>query len=252
MKILKFLAGTTLLTVVAVTSFNITYEKVSAIEMEKDKERKKNEVVFRPFINEENYIKNESVIGDKEDEKTKLNVQSNNYIFIGDSRLNTLKDINYKYDFNDVKFISTENADYDWMRNTGLSELNYILNTTSLNYNIVFNPGISDLENSQRYADFFNNLANQHPNHNIFVLNVYPLEEIKAEANNLNVVNNDYIYNFNINLKKSLNENVHLIYAFQELIGNGYETIDGYYLNEDTSDRLLRFIHEHIKSLQVS
>ena len=52
MKIIKFLAGTTLLTVVAVTSFNITYEKVSAIEMEKDKERKKNEVVFRPFINE--------------------------------------------------------------------------------------------------------------------------------------------------------------------------------------------------------
>ena len=250
MKIAKFLAGTTLLGVVAVATFNITYERVSAIEMEKAKEEEKKKIVFRPITIKDEDTKKEEIIEDV-DAGPKLNVKTNNFIFIGDSRLDTLRNVSKNYKFDYVKFISTENANCDWMRNSGLSELNNILNTTSQSYNIVFNPGISDLGNIQRYADFFNNLANEHPNHNIFVLDVFPLDEIKAEENNLNVTNNDYIYDFNIDLKKSLNENAHIIYAFQELILNGYETIDGYYLTEDTSNRLLGVVYEHIKSLQV-
>lgn len=250
MKIIKFLAGTTLLGLMAIITFNITYEKVSAIEMEKAKEQEKNKIVYRPITITEDDNKEKESIEDIDD-GPKLNTISNNFIFIGDNRLDTLRNTASNYNFDYVKFISTENADCDWMRNSGLSELNHILNTTSLSYNIVFNPGISDLENIQRYVDFFNNLANEHPNHNIFVLDVFPLDEIKAEENNLNIIDNDYIYDFNIDLKKSLNENVHIIYAFQELILNGYETIDGYYLTEDTSNRLLGFVYEHIKSLQT-
>ena len=250
MKIAKFLAGTTLLGAVAVATFNITYERVSAIEMEKAKEEEKKKIVYRPITIREENTKKEEIVEDV-DTGPKLNTKTNNFIFIGDARLDTLRNISSNYNFDYVKFISAENADCDWMRNGGLSELNNILNTTSQSYNIVFNPGISDLGNIQRYADFFNNLANEHPNHNIFVLDVFPLDEIKAEENNLNVTNNDYIYDFNIDLKKSLNENAHIIYAFQELILNGYETIDGYYLTEDTSNRLLGVVYEHIKSLQV-
>lgn len=249
MKIMKFLTGTVLLGLVAIITFYITYEKVSASEMEKEKERKKKEIVYRPITITETDDKKEDAIEEHKNEEPKLNIRSNNFIFIGDSRLNTLRNVSDNYNFDDIKFISTENSDCDWMRNGALSELNSILNTTSLNYNIVFSPGVSDLENARRYADFFNSIANEHPNHNVFVLDVAPLDEIKAEENNLNIIKNDSIYDFNITLKKSLNKNAHIIYVFQELIINGYETIDGYYLTEDTSHNLLGFIYKHIKSL---
>lgn len=274
MKVLKFLTGTTLVGVIAIMTFNITYEKVSATEMEKLKEQKKHEIVYKPIT--------DTTIDDKKEEsneninqKPKLNVKSNNFIFIGDDRLNSLKHASMNLDVDYIKFINSKKADCDWMRNRGLSELNHILNTTDLNYNIIFNPSINDLENIKRYVDFFNDLANKHPNHNIFVLDVFPLDEAKledvkekeAESQEIkleynifnnhnfddkdsNTADNDSIYNFNITLKKSLNENVHIIHAGQQLVCNEFKTTDGYNLTDKTSKDLLDFIYKHIKDMQ--
>lgn len=272
MKVLKFLTGTTLIGVIAIMTFNITYEKVSATEMEKLKEQKKHEIVYRPITDTTIKDKKEES-NDDSNQKSKLNVKSNNFIFIGDDRLDSLKYASMNLDVDYIKFINSKKADCDWMRNSGLSELNHTLNTTNLSYNIIFNPSINDLENIKRYVDFFNDLAIQHPNHNIFVLDVFPLDEAKLEDvkekeaesqeikleynifNNFddkdsNTADNDSIYKFNINLKKSLNENVHIIHAGQQLVCNEFETTNGYNLTNKTSTDLLNFIYKYIKDMQ--
>lgn len=249
MKFIKILTTITSLAILGWVSFYITYEKVSAIVMEEAEERKKNEIVLRPIVINEDEDKKEPII--EEVQKEIINVKTDNFIFIGDSRLDTLRSVSNNINFNSVEFITSENADCDWIRNSGLTQLNYILNSMPGHYNIVFSPGIKDLNNVDRYIEFFNDFANQHPNQNIFILDVAPLDEIKALENNIDFINNDDIYEFNIEMKKNLNDNAHIIYAFQELIINGYNTIDGYYLEKDTSLSLLDFIWNHIVSLET-
>lgn len=282
MKVFKFLTGTTLVGMIAVLAFNITYEKVSATEMEKAKEKEKTKIVYKTIIDTstDNLEEKKEELNEDENKQPKLNVISNNFIFIGDDRLLSLKHSSENFDVDSITFINNKKATCDWMRNSGLSELNDILYATDLSYNIIFNPSINDLENIERYIDFFNNLATQHPNHNIFVLDVFPLDEVKLENikeekdkinllsfdkeilehnifndKNLNEcdyneVNNDSIYKFNIKLKKSLNSNVHIIYAGQQLVCSEFETTDGYYLTDNTATELLNFIYNHIKALE--
>lgn len=250
MKLKKTFTLLSTLCLLGYASFYITYEKVSAIVMKEAEEMKKNEIVIKPIIiEEEEEEKEESIIEDENIEK--VNQKTNNFIFIGDSRIDSFKSIAHNINFDSIEFITSENADCDWMRNSGLSELNHILNSNPGHYNIVFNVGINDLNNIDRYVNFFNDLANQHPNQNIFVLGIFPLDELKFEEENDIFINNDDIYDFNIEMKKNVNNNVHIIHTFQELILNGYDTVDGYYLEEETSLSLLNFIWNHVNVLET-
>lgn len=247
MKVAKFFGFLATLSVLGYLSFTITYESVSAVVMKEAEENKKNEVVIRPIIiHEKEEEKSKSEI----DKKEVLNTKTDNFIFIGDSRLGSSSALYNKAGFNSVEFITTDNPDYYWTVNVGADGLSDILENKPGNYNIVFNLGINDLNNIKMYIDFFNNLASKYPSQNIFVLGVGPLDEVKAVENNITNINNDDIYNFNIDMMKGLDENIHIVHVFQELINNGYDTTNGYYLTEDTSMSLLKFIKEHIKKLQ--
>lgn len=305
MRLMKILTLTATLGILGYLSFNITYDKVSAIVLREAEENKKNEIVIRPIDvdeeNEDNTYITEEIEEEIEEEIKKLNIKTNDYIFIGDSRLNALKDISNNIGFNSVNFITSESADCNWINSFALNELDYILNSTNGYFNIIFSPGINDLNNVNKYINLFNNLANKYSNHNVFVLGVGPLDEIKYIKNNvgivnssdmdfiknnivnnespsdnievdennennidndsiynnidfiknnIDIVNNDDIYNFNIDIMKNVNDNVNVIHVFQELMLNGYKTIDGYHLEKDTSISLLKFIKNHIESLQ--
>lgn len=257
MKFKKSLLGVILIIAVAVLTFEITYEVVSANETIKAIEKQKKEVVFKSFIthNEENNINLDKNKDDDKDDLDKMknfiNTKTNNFIFIGDTRLDSLKDVSYSFKFDFLKFITSDNFDCDWVRNKALFELNNILNNTSLSYNIVFSIGINDLENVDRYITFFNDMAKLHPNHNIFVIDISPLDEIKFLEYYDGLINNDDIYSFNRKLTKGLDPDVKLIYSYKELIINGYNTIDGYYFDEDTSLNLMKFIKEYISSFKI-
>lgn len=254
MKILKFFSFLGGLTALGCASFYITYEKVSAIVMEEEKEYKKNEVVFKTFINEIEDEKSETEQKAEEvaEKKETLNVNTDNFIFVGDSRIEDFKSAYKNIGIKTAEFITTENPDYYWMVNMGADSVDSILKNKPGKYNIVFNIGINDLNNAKMYIDFLNHFAHKYPNQNIFVLTIGPLDELKAAENDLTHINNDDIYDFNINISKNLNKNVHVIQVFQELIVNGYDTVDGYYLTKDTSKSLLKFIKEYIKQLQTN
>lgn len=252
MKYFKIVSGALTLGLIAGVAFNITYEKVSAIE--DIKEAQKNKIVIRPYV--ENIYTNNGVLDTgadikKEKSTYKPNVKTEDYIFIGDSRLDSLRELSSM----NYNFITTQELNCDWLRNGGLSQLNSILNTTNRSYNIVFSLGIDDFENVDRYAQFLNDFAYRYSNHNIFVLEIGPLDEHKNTINeikkvDLSTVDNDAIQMFNVELRKKLNNNVCPLFTFQELIGNGYNTIDKYYYDRETSYKILNFIRNHVESLE--
>ena len=249
MKAAKFFGFLATLSMLGYLSFYVTYESVSAIVIKEAEESKKNEIVIKP-IKLEDVNKQEEPKVDIDEEKESLNIKTDKFIFIGDSRLGSVSNLSNEIGFGSVDFITTENVDYYWLVNNGVDSLDYILDNNLGNYNIVFNLGINDLSNIELYVDFFNSLAERYPTQNIFVLSVGPLDEGKAIENDIMHINNDDIYNFNVDMMKRLNKNVHMIHVFQELINNGYNTTDGYYFTEDTSISLLKFIKAHIKKLQ--
>lgn len=254
MKFIKSLLWVLFIMLVAILTFSITLEIVSANEEMKEIERQKNQVIFKSFIDleEENYnnTNNQENMTDVVDMSNFVNVKTDNFIFIGGSRFESLKDLSDNVDFNFIEFITSKDFDCDWLRNSALNDLNKLLHNSSESYNIVFNIGINDFENVDRYAQFLNELADLHPNHNVFVVDVAPLDEYKFSAYYNYPINNDDIYNFNISLKKSLNQNVKMIYSYKELIINGYNSVDGYYFDKDTSIKLLQFIRDTILSFK--
>lgn len=277
MKFIKIFSLLGVLSLIGYISFNITYEKVSAIVMQEAEEEEKNKIKIHPIIKEDKIEEDEieeDETGEDNDSEV-LNVITNNFIFIGDDRLNISVN-NYNKELGSVEYILSKDANYKWLKNEGVDQLDTLLNTKGGHYNIIINPGIKDLDRIGDYIELFNDLSYKYSDQNIFVLNIAPLDELEYIKNNIdivniedsdtefeftnnyidilndiNLVNNDDIYKFNIDIMKNTSDNIHVIHIFQELMENGYSTIDGYYLDEDTSNLLLKIIANHIKSLQT-
>lgn len=303
MKFVKIFSLVSVLSFMAYISFNITYDKVSAIVIQEAKEEEKNKIKIHPIIIDDENHKEDKI--EKDNDYEKLNVITNNFIFIGDDRLNMLMDSCNESGLDSVEFILSKDADYRWMNTEAISKLDRILNTKGGHYNIVINPGIEDLDRVDDYIKLFNNLGYKYPDQNIFILGIAPLDELEYIKNNIdiidskesdnesefreniidsdqsgnefefteindesdnefefteinidilndmNIVNNDDIYAFNVDIMRNASDDIHIIHIFQELMENGYSTIDGYYLDENTSNLLLKTICNHIQSLSA-
>lgn len=251
MKFIKFLGSLALMSAVFVFTFNFTYEKVSATEMVKDEAKKKNEVTFKKFLTEDDLSIMDYINSSKENstKNERIKIKTDNYIFVGDSRLEGMRPFLDIKNEDSLYFVTSDNIKCDWFRNKALSEINKIISKNNTNYNIVFTMGINDLDNVDRYIEFFNYLSKLHTKHNIFVTDINPIDEYKYMQNGLDFVNSDDIYRFNISLKKNLSENVYFINTYQELICNEFGTEeDGYTYTDDTYFRLAKFIINNIQS----
>lgn len=273
MKFVKIFSLVSVLSFMAYVSFNVTYDKVSAIVIQEAKEEEKNKIKIRPIIVEDECSEENKIEEDNDSEK--LNIITNNFIFIGDDRLNMFMDNYSETGLDSVEFILSKDANYRWIKTEGINKLDQILNTKGGHYNIIINPGIEDLDRVDDYIELFNNLGDTYSDQNIFVLGIAPLDELEYIKNNvgiidsedsdgefeltennidilndINVVNNNDIYEFNVDIMKNVSDNIHIIHVFQELMEKGYSTTDGYYLDKNTSNLLLKIICNHIKTLQ--
>lgn len=273
MKFVKIFSLVSVLSFMAYVSFNVTYDKVSAIVIQEAKEEEKNKIKIHPIIVEDECSEENKIEEDNDSEK--LNIITNNFIFIGDDRLNMFMDNYSETGLDSVEFILSKDANYRWIKTEGINKLDQILNTKGGHYNIIINPGIEDLDRVDDYIELFNNLGDTYSDQNIFVLGIAPLDELEYIKNNvgiidsedsdgefeltennidilndINVVNNNDIYEFNVDIMKNVSDNIHIIHVFQELMEKGYSTTDGYYLDKNTSNLLLKIICNHIKTLQ--
>lgn len=178
-----------------------------------------------------------------------LTNKSDNFIFIGDSRTVAYKEIVDidKYDF--ITFISEESKGYDWLNETAIEKLNTRFDTTDLTYNVVLNLGINDLNNVDKYIDIYNELAEKNTKHNFFVIPINKVDSEKMMKNGYNVIENSEIEEFNSKMKSSLSENIHFIDTYSYFKDKDLETNDGVHYTDNSSNKILNYISDYIKSL---
>lgn len=176
--------------------------------------------------------------------------KNDNFIFIGDSRtvgMSKVVDIS-NYEF--VTFIAKSSEGFNWFSTAGLDKLEKRLTTTDLNYNIVFNLGVNELYNVNKYVELYNSLNAKYPQHNFFVASVNPEDEIKMKSHGYKYVGNQYIEEFNNTLKESLNEDIIFIDSYTHLQENGFDTKDGLHYTDEYSKIILDYISNQIKAIQ--
>lgn len=197
---------------------------------------------------------NSNLNGDKNQNESINSFDKNkndNFIFIGDSRTVGMSNVVDISDYEFITFIAKSSQGYDWLKDTAIDKLVDRLNTTNLKYNIVFNLGVNDLYNVDKYVNLYNEIAKSNPNHNFFAVSVNPEDEAKMISAGYKDVGNVNIENFNNTLKESLSDKVHYIDSYSHFINdNNFETVsDGLHYTNQTSKAILDYISSYIKEL---
>lgn len=159
--------------------------------------------------------------------------------FIGGIRFETMKDAV----LTDVKFITTENDDLNWLEQNASKELENIQNSVKL---CLVSVGLSHLTQSTEYASILNNWIKQFPNISFVFVALGPIDEtLYKECTNLE------IRNFNSEMKDKLNDNWRFIDLFQYLAEIGIESTDGITYSNSLNGNLLTWMLSESEQEQV-
>lgn len=263
MRFLKFVTKTVIVTIVCSLIFSSILDKTLSSQAKEDIKNGSDKIVnliSSKDKTDEISIDDESIITEElvdEEESTDeayvpdniLTNKNDNFIFIGDSRTVAYKgivDID-KYDF--ITFISEVSKGYDWLKDTAIEKLNTRFDTTDLSYNVVLNLGVNDLQNVDKYIDIYNELAEKNPKHNFFVVSVNKVDTEKMIKNGYATIENSQIEDFNSKMKKSLSDKIHFIDTYSYFEDENLESNDGVHYTDETSNEILEYVSDYIKSL---
>lgn len=263
MRFLKFVTKTVIVTIVCSLIFSSILDKTLSSQAKEDIKNGSDKIVnliSSKDKTDEISIDDESIITEElvdEEESTDeayvpdniLTNKNDNFIFIGDSRTVAYKgivDID-KYDF--ITFISEVSKGYDWLKDTAIEKLNTRFDTTDLSYNVVLNLGVNDLQNVDKYIDIYNELAEKNPKHNFFVVSVNKVDTEKMIKNGYATIENSQIEDFNSKMKKSLSDKIHFIDTYSYFEDENLESNDGVHYTDETSNEILDYVSDYIKSL---
>lgn len=158
-------------------------------------------------------------------------------LYVGDSRV---LDMQNHIESNTVKFVGSENADYEWLANTGRSEINSKLNDggTPVKF-VVIGLGLYDLDNADKYVNIFNSLSSNSDVNYIF-MSVTPVNEEKAPSS----MTNAKINSFNSTISSKIEKYVDTTSA----VSNDFKTSDGIKYDTDTYRAIHKLILDYIKA----
>lgn len=172
-----------------------------------------------------------------------------NVIFVGDSRtvglraaFNTVMPDD-SLAVNNVFFVAETGAGYDWFNSTGKSEIDEIIRShDGVQFTIVFNLGVNDLNNVTTYISTINSLAaSDWSNHKIVYESIGAVDEALCQSHNYNVKNSD-IASFNSAIESALAQNVNYVDVTSDMIAAdgvslsaGYSSNDGLHYNQATT-----------------
>lgn len=138
-------------------------------------------------------------------------------IFVGDSRtvgMQTIID-------DDATVIAEVGKGYNWLVNTADSKLRDSITDHSI---LVFNLGVNDLADAQKYEEYLSSLSADFPDLQIYVVSVNPVE-------NYPTVSNEEIEMFNSVLSTAGTD---YIDTYSQLLSKGFSTQDGLHYTDDT------------------
>lgn len=157
---------------------------------------------------------------------TQASSKPERYIWVGDSRTGDMRNAVGGTD----RYVYKDGAGYSWLDSTGIKDVNSDLKKTDA---IIFNLGVNDLDNIDRYIDRLNKLAkNEWQNNKIYVVSVNPTDKKRADLNS-------QIQEFNSKMKSGLNSpNLAFIDTYSDLTSSGFQTADGVHYQNATSKKI--------------
>ena len=181
---------------------------------------------------------------------TNLPPASDKTLYVGDSRTVGMGSAMGLQSGTDT--IAEVGQGYDWFTTNALPQIQSQLNANP-NSNVVINMGANDLGSynlegvAQRYANLYNNLAEQYPNSRIAVVSVNPINEALAATNRYDVSydNNANVQMFNSALQANLNPNVQYIDTYSGVVNN-LSSWDGLHYNNSTYQDIYNIIQDNL------
>ena len=155
------------------------------------------------------------------------------YLFVGDSRT-----VGMKNSVSDSKsaFIGKVGEGYNWLVSSADGQVKKYLKYNS-SVKVIFNFGVNDLGNVNKYITYYTNLIKAYPKAKIYLLSVNPMVEAKWSNK---YVTNKGIREFNKKIYTAFKSRY--INSFAYLCEKGYTTTDGLHYNAATYQKIFKYV----------
>lgn len=134
---------------------------------------------------------------------------------------------------NDNIYIGADGEGYDWLYETGVSELAKAIQSNPQTP-VVFNFGVNDCDDIDNYLDIYRAIEAEYPDTHFYYLSVNPIEPTLCDN-----VTNEEISSFNMQLRDAFPDQ--FIDSFTFLQINEVVTIDGVHYSEEDYQRIYNF-----------
>lgn len=161
-------------------------------------------------------------------------------IWAGDSRTIGMRDA---VDNEDL-YIGAAGEGYDWLTQTGLPQIEDAIKKHP-NAPVVFNFGVNDYDNMERYMELYTSLTEEYPKTHFYFLSVNPIDPAVCKN-----ITNEEIADFNSRLKQLFPDTY--IDSFTYLMINEAVTIDGIHYSGDDYRSIHAFAAEEIRKTEAS
>ena len=178
-------------------------------------------------------------------------IKDKKLIIVGDSRMELIKkdkEINIPFNF---KFVAKSGMKIAWLKDEALDEVDDIIDNNKYNYDIVVNMGVNDLNDDKYdgediandYFDIYSKLAKDHPNINLYLLSVNPIDEKKINKYWANNRTTNEIKLFNKTIQARLKEeNMDNMFYCDSYNNIKFNTDDGLHYTQDTNREIINYI----------
>lgn len=155
---------------------------------------------------------------------------AHHFIFVGDSRTVGMEEAVHAKNTSDAcTFIGKVGEGYHWLVNDGMEQLESAL-ADEPDATVIFNLGVNDLEEIDRYLEFYPKVFADYPKASFYIMSVNPVGDKCTGASD------DKIREFNSHLAQSFGGQYLDCYSY--LINNGFETVDELHYTNDTYRRI--------------
>lgn len=160
----------------------------------------------------------------------------NKLVMIGDSRTVGMQTAVNK---ENVVYIAEVGEGYNLLESKKTEIENYASDSNKV---LVFNLGVNDLVNIDKYINFYKELINNNSSAHIYFMSINPVDEAKEASNGYSVKNSD-IDNFNNKLKSSFsNKYVDINSSIQ------FDTSDGLHYSNETYEEILNTLTQKLSA----
>lgn len=154
------------------------------------------------------------------------------YIFVGDSRTVGMRTAVLKENSGDTcTYIAKSGEGFYWLYHDGIVALEEALRSDPY-ATVIFNPGVNDLDEVERYIDFYKELFSVYHDPSFYLMSVNPVDDEECIG-----ASNEEIESFNERIQEEFPDKY--LDCYHYLLSEDFETVDGLHY----TNRIYQMIH---------